>query len=90
MKQQLLEEGCEFFKDTERKLRYVGIYGNRREKRILRNALRWPVLPYVKRQPPSATIEVPAPDGFDLNIPSSPTVAYTANATDQFPIAPIS
>ena len=40
-KQLLLEEGCEFFRDGGRKFRYVGIYGNRRIKRILRNALRW-------------------------------------------------
>jgi hypothetical protein len=49
-KQLLLEEGCEFFKDGGRKFRYVGIYGDRRIKRIVRNALRWPVLPYPKRK----------------------------------------
>jgi hypothetical protein len=49
-KKLLLEEGCEFFKDGGRKFRYVGIYGDRHIKRILRNALRWPVLPYPKRK----------------------------------------
>jgi hypothetical protein len=48
-KQMLISEGCEFFKDDNRKLRYVGIYGDRRTKRILRAALRWEVLPYMKR-----------------------------------------
>ncbi len=52
-KQLLIEEGCEFFKDDVRKLRYVGIYGDRRTKRILRNALKWPVLPYPKPPQPS-------------------------------------
>jgi hypothetical protein len=49
-KQLLMEEGCEFFKDGGRKHRYVGIYGDRRTKRILRRALKWEVLPYPKRQ----------------------------------------
>jgi hypothetical protein len=31
-------------------LRYVGFYGDRRTKRILRAALRWEVLPYQKRE----------------------------------------
>jgi hypothetical protein len=57
-KQLLLEEGCEFFKDSGRKFRYVGIYGDRRTKRILQRALRWEVMPYPKRQQPSRkTIE---------------------------------
>ena len=50
-KQLLISEGCEFFKDDKRKLRYVGFYGDRRTKRILRAALRWEVLPYPKREP---------------------------------------
>ena len=50
-KKLMIEQGCEFFKDDVRKLRYVGIYGDRRTKRILRAALRWPVLPYPKRSP---------------------------------------
>jgi hypothetical protein len=52
-KQLLISEGCEFFKDDTRKLRYVGFYGDRRTKRILRAALRWEVLPYPKREPSS-------------------------------------
>jgi hypothetical protein len=47
-KQLLIEEGCEFFKDTGFKHRFVGIFGDRRMKRILRNALRWQVMPYPK------------------------------------------
>ena len=50
-KELLISEGCEFFKDDNRKLRYVGFYGDRRTKRILRAALRWEVLPYPKREP---------------------------------------
>jgi hypothetical protein len=50
-KQLLISEGCEFFKDDSRKLRYVGIYGDRRIKRLLRKALRWDILPYPKREP---------------------------------------
>jgi hypothetical protein len=45
----LIEEGCEFFKDTVRKSRFVGIYGDKRLKRQLRAALRWPVLEYPQR-----------------------------------------
>jgi len=47
-KKLLLEQGCEFFDGTP-KHRYVGIYGDRRTKRLLKAALRWPVLPYPKR-----------------------------------------
>jgi hypothetical protein len=50
-KQLLISEGCDFFKDDQRKLRYVGFYGDRRTKRILRAALTWEVLPYPKREP---------------------------------------
>lgn len=32
----LMEEGCEFFKELGGKHRYVGIYGDRRTKRLLR------------------------------------------------------
>lgn len=46
----LIEEGCEFFKDTGVKHRFVGIFGDRRTKRTLRCALRWEVLPYMKRE----------------------------------------
>jgi hypothetical protein len=45
----LIEEGCEFFKDSVKKGRFVGIYGDRRVKRVLRAALRWPVLEYPQR-----------------------------------------
>ncbi len=58
-KQLMIEEGCEFF-EGHAKHRYVGLYGDRRTKRILRRALQWESLPYPKRQP-SATIEVPQP-----------------------------
>ena len=50
-KELLISEGCEFFKDDARKLRYVGFYGDRRTKRLLRAALSWEVLPYLKRAP---------------------------------------
>ncbi len=68
-KQLLVVEGCEFFKDGGRKHRYVGIYGDRRTKRILRGALRWQVLPYPKRSPsPENQIQVidldPVPKTF--------------------------
>jgi len=52
-KQLLISQGCEFFKDDQRKLRYVGFYGDRRTKRKLRAALRWETLPYPKRAPSS-------------------------------------
>jgi len=68
----LIKQGCEFFKDGGRKHRYVGIYGDRRTKRILRRALRWEVVPYPKRQQGSEiTVEVGTPAGFGLTIPSS-------------------
>lgn len=68
-KQLLISEGCEFFKDDQRKLRYVGFYGDRRTKRILRAALRWEVLPYQKRaQSPEDRVQVvdldPVPTTF--------------------------
>jgi hypothetical protein len=64
----LLEQGCEFFDGTPKHC-YVGIYGDRRIKRILRNALRWEVLPYPKRpQVPDVAVE---PASVDLLIPSS-------------------
>jgi hypothetical protein len=50
-KQLLIEEGCEFFKDNRCKHRFVGIFGDRRMKRILRNALRWRVMPFPKDVP---------------------------------------
>jgi hypothetical protein len=48
-KELLISEGCEFFRDDARKLRYVGFYGDKRTKRLLRAALRWEVLSYQKR-----------------------------------------
>ena len=45
-KQLLIAEGCEFFKDDRCKHRFVGIFGDRRMKRVLRNALRWQVMDY--------------------------------------------
>jgi hypothetical protein len=61
-KQLLISEGCEFFKDDMRKLRYVGFYGDKQTKRLLRAALRWEVLPYPKRvQSPEDRVQV-----FDL------------------------
>jgi hypothetical protein len=70
-KQLLIEQGCEFFDGTP-KHRYVGFYGDRRIKRILRRALRWEVLPYPKRQASEVTAaEIPQPADFDLLIPSS-------------------
>ncbi len=45
----LIEQGAVFFRGTP-KHRFVGFYGDRRQKRILRNALQWQVLPYPKRQ----------------------------------------
>jgi len=50
-KQLLIEQGCEFFKDSGRKHRFVGIFGDRRMKRILRTALRWRVMEYTKQAP---------------------------------------
>jgi hypothetical protein len=45
-KQVLIDQGCEFFKDSGCKHRFVGIFGDRRMKRVLRNALRWQVTDY--------------------------------------------
>jgi len=56
-KKLLLEQGCEFFEGTA-KHRYVGIYGDRRTKRILKAALRWPVLPYPKRTTVEGSVSV--------------------------------
>jgi hypothetical protein len=68
-KELLLKEGCEFFNDDGRKHRYVGFYGNKRDKRMLRRALKWEMLPYPKRQQISdVTIETQQ-TGFGLPIP---------------------
>ena len=50
-KQLLVEQGCEFFKDTACKHRFVGIFGDRRIKRILRRALRWEVCSFLSQTP---------------------------------------
>jgi hypothetical protein len=58
-KQLLVEQGCEFFKDTACKHRFVGIFGDRRIKRILRAALTWEVLAYPKRKPsPEDSVQI--------------------------------
>ena len=49
-KQLLIDEGCEFFKDSGCKHRFVGLFGDRKTKRILRSALRWEVLPFPKEE----------------------------------------
>jgi hypothetical protein len=72
-KELLISEGCEFFKDDTRKLRYVGFYGDRRTKRILRAALRWETLPYPKRgRSPEDRVQVvnldPAPKSFAATV----------------------
>ncbi len=50
-KEILIEQGCEFFKDSGFKHRFVGIFGDRRTKRILRTSLRWQVMEYPKQAP---------------------------------------
>jgi hypothetical protein len=66
----LKEQGYEFFRDNVQKHRYVGIYGDRRIKRILLRALRWEVLPYPKRAQASEVIPEPPtqPAGFDDSV----------------------
>jgi hypothetical protein len=71
-KKLFIAEGCQFFKDGGRKHRYVGIYGDRRTKRILRRALRWAVSPYPKRQ------QIPA------GAPYQPTVSESAVPDELF------
>ena len=80
-KQLLKEEGCEFFKDGGRKHRYVGIYGDRRIKRILRRASKWDVLPYPKRDKASeaTAVATPQPAGF-----GSPASIYSEQASGSF------
>ncbi|HTR24859.1 MAG TPA: hypothetical protein VMI10_12845 [Terriglobales bacterium] len=50
-KQILIQQGCEFFKDSGCKHRFVGIFGDRRTKKVLRAALRWQVMEYPKQAP---------------------------------------
>lgn len=72
-KQMLIDQGCEFFKDSGCKHRFVGIFGDRRMKRTLRAALRWEVLPYKKREPsPEDRVQVvnldPVPKTFAASV----------------------
>jgi hypothetical protein len=68
-KQLLIEQGCEFFKNDKRKQRFVGIFGDRRMKRILRAALKWEVMLYPNRQQGSEPAEdTMQPKEFDLVI----------------------
>jgi hypothetical protein len=66
-KEILIEQGAEFFMGTA-KHRWVGLYGDKRTKRILRSALRWPVLPHPRRQPSSDM--PPQPEGLTSPIAS--------------------
>jgi hypothetical protein len=69
----LVEAGYEFFKDGERKHRYVGIYGDRRIKRILKRALRWEVLPYPKRVTNAEMAAATQPQLVDSPVPPIPS-----------------
>ena len=65
----LVEQGCEFFKDSGYKHRFVGIFGDRRTKRALQKALRWKVMPFQKQEPsPEDRVQVvnldPVPKTF--------------------------
>ena len=70
-KQLLIEQGCEFFKDTGCKHRFVGIFGDRRMKRTLRRALKWQVLPFPKleAQRAMAAAASGASVNLDLSMP---------------------
>jgi hypothetical protein len=61
----MLQEGYQFFKGTP-KLRWVGIFGSKTLKRRLRAALKWPVLPYPKRQ--QAASVPPQPVGLASSV----------------------
>jgi hypothetical protein len=50
-KRLLIEQGCEFFKDDRWKHRFVGVFGDRRTKRMLRRALKWEVSPFPQQKP---------------------------------------
>jgi hypothetical protein len=72
-KRLLIEHGCAFFKNTGRKHRFVGIFGDRRMKRTLRRALRWEVMEYPKREPsPQDHVQVidldPVPKTFAVSL----------------------
>jgi hypothetical protein len=68
----LIEEGCEFFKDTGCKHRFVGIFGDRRKKRMLRRALKWEVFPYPKREAQRA---MAAASGGSAGLPMAVQIA---------------
>jgi hypothetical protein len=71
-KQILIEQGCEFFKDSGCKHRFVGIFGDRRIKRILRRALRWEVCSFLSQTPsPEDRVHVvlePVPTTFASSV----------------------
>jgi hypothetical protein len=64
-KKLLIEQGCEFFEGTA-KHRWVGFYGDKRTKRILKAALRWPVLPYPKRPTVEQPVQTLNPQRFEV------------------------
>jgi len=71
-KRPLSDDGCVFFRDGVRKHRFVGIFGDRRMKRVLRQALKWEVLAFPKHQQvPQDVLAVSLPAGFDSPIISS-------------------
>ncbi|MBZ5598468.1 MAG: hypothetical protein LAO03_22180 [Acidobacteriia bacterium] len=76
----LIEEGCEFFKDTGCKHRFVGIFGDRRMKRILRRALRWEVLPFPKPEAQRAMAAAASGGSasIDLSVPLQSTAISLA------------
>lgn len=61
-KQMMLDEGVEFFRGAP-KLRWVHIVGDRRTKRVLRCALKWPVMPYPERQQTVVNTSTPPATG---------------------------
>jgi hypothetical protein len=72
-KQILIEQGCEFFKDSGCKHRFVGIFGDRRTKRILRRALRWEERKFPSQTPrPQDRVQVvdldPVPTTFAASV----------------------
>jgi hypothetical protein len=71
-KELLLKQGCVFFEGTP-KHRFVGIFGDRRTKKILRRALRWKVFSFPKRaQSPEERIQ-------DVDLDPVPTFAASVS-----------
>jgi hypothetical protein len=70
-KQILLANGCEFFEGTP-KHRFVGIFGDRRIKKILRRALKWEVRPYPRASSLDNQVEIldrdPVPKTFAASV----------------------